>query len=101
LRSTERLDPCKGYFRRALEMSDRRGSLSWTLRTATSLAIAETSDAGREEARVILRAALAKFRDGSDTFDLRLAKRVLDGSYRRDDMEDQNPTVIRLAILTP
>jgi hypothetical protein len=58
--------------------------LSWTLRTATSLAIAETSDAGREEALSILRATLAKFRDGFDTFDLRLAARVLDGSYWRD-----------------
>jgi predicted ATPase/DNA-binding winged helix-turn-helix (wHTH) protein len=84
LSSNEGMDVCKGYFLRALEMSDRRGSLSWTLRTATSLAIAETSDAGREEARSILRATLVKFRDGSDTFDLRLAARVLDGSYRRD-----------------
>jgi hypothetical protein len=31
-----------------------------------------------------LLATLAKFRDGSDTFDLRLAARVLDGSYWRD-----------------
>jgi tetratricopeptide (TPR) repeat protein len=84
LSSNEGLDVCRGYFRRAIEMSDSRGSLSWTLRTATSLAIAETSDAGREEAQSILRAALAKFRDGSDTFDLRLAARVLDGSYRRE-----------------
>ena len=84
LSSNEGLAVSKEYFLRALEMSDRRGSLSWTLRTATSLAIAETSDAGREEARSILRAALVKFRDGSDTFDLRLAARVLDGSYRRD-----------------
>jgi predicted ATPase/DNA-binding winged helix-turn-helix (wHTH) protein len=80
LRNTEGLDACKVYFLRAIEMSDKQGSLSWTLRTATSLATAETSDAGREQARSILRAALAKFRDGSDTFDLRLANRVLDGS---------------------
>jgi predicted ATPase/DNA-binding winged helix-turn-helix (wHTH) protein len=92
LHGTEGLAVCKGYFLRAIEMSDRRGSLSWTLRTATSLAIAETSDAGREEAKSMLRAALAKFRDGSDTFDLRLAARVLDGSFRSDHMEDQNPT---------
>ncbi|MGA2997500.1 ATP-binding protein [Bradyrhizobium sp.] len=84
LRGAEGLEACKPYFRRTLEMSERRGSLSWTLRTATSLAIAETSDAGREEAKSILRAALAKFRDESDTFDLRLAHRVLDGSYWRD-----------------
>ena len=82
--SNEGLAVSKEYFLRAIEMSDRRGSLSWTLRTATSLAIAETSDAGRDEARSILRATLVKFRDGSDTFDLRLAARVLDGSYRSD-----------------
>jgi predicted ATPase/DNA-binding winged helix-turn-helix (wHTH) protein len=84
LSGNEGLAVSKEYFLRALEMSDRRGSLSWTLRTATSLAIAETSDAGRDEARSILRATLVKFRDGSDTFDLRLAARVLDGSYRSD-----------------
>jgi predicted ATPase/DNA-binding winged helix-turn-helix (wHTH) protein len=84
LHGAEGLDVCKGYFIRAIEMSDRRGSLSWTLRTATSLAIAEKSDAEREKARSILRATLAKFRDESDTFDLRLAARVLDGSYRHD-----------------
>jgi hypothetical protein len=34
----------------------------------------------------VTRATLAKFRDGSDTFDLRLAARVLDGSYWRDSV---------------
>jgi hypothetical protein len=33
---------------------------------------------------LILRTTLAKFRDGSDTFELRLAARVLAGSYLRD-----------------
>jgi predicted ATPase/DNA-binding winged helix-turn-helix (wHTH) protein len=82
--SNEGLDVCREYFLRAIEISDRQGSLSWTLRTATSLAIAEKSDAGREGAQSILLATLAKFRAGSDTFDLKLAARVLDGSYRRD-----------------
>jgi hypothetical protein len=85
-RSGEGADTYKGHFLRAIEMSDRRGSLSWTLRAATSLVIAESSDTGREQAQLILRGALAKFRDGSDTFDLRLAARVLDGSYWRDDV---------------
>ena len=77
---------CREYFNRALELSDRQGSLSWALRAATSLAIAEKSDARREEARSILRSTHAKFRDGFDTFDLRLAARVLDGSYWRDEV---------------
>jgi predicted ATPase/DNA-binding winged helix-turn-helix (wHTH) protein len=84
LSRNEGLAVCRGYFLRAIEMSDRRGSLSWTLRTATSLALAEKPGARREEAQSILRATLAKFREGSDTFDLRLAARVLDGSYWRD-----------------
>jgi hypothetical protein len=57
--------------------------LSWTLRAATSLAIAETSDAKAEAARETLRTLCAKFRDGTDTFDLRLATQVLNGSYSR------------------
>jgi tetratricopeptide (TPR) repeat protein len=83
LSSKQGLAVGRGYFLRAIEMSDRRGSLSWTLRAATSLAIAENSDAKREAARSILQATIAKFRDGCDTFDLRLATRVLDGSYWR------------------
>jgi predicted ATPase/DNA-binding winged helix-turn-helix (wHTH) protein len=84
--NNEGLAVCRQYFLRALELSDRQGSLSWTLRAATSLATVEKSDARREKARSILRSAHAKFRDGSDTFDLRLATRVLDGSYSRDDV---------------
>jgi predicted ATPase/DNA-binding winged helix-turn-helix (wHTH) protein len=81
LSGNEGLTVCREYFLRAIEISDRQGSVSWTLRAATSLVLAEESDARREEARSILRATLAKFRDGSDSSDLRLANRVLDGSY--------------------
>jgi predicted ATPase/DNA-binding winged helix-turn-helix (wHTH) protein len=84
LRNDEGVAVARQYFLRAIEMSDRQGSLSWALRAATSLAMAEKSDARREEARSILRAIHAKFRDGSDTSDLRLATRVMDGSYWRD-----------------
>ena len=84
LKNNEGLVVCRGYFLRAIETSDMQGSLSWTLRAATSFAIAENSDARREEARSNLRATVAKLRDGCDTFDLRLATRVLDGSYWRD-----------------
>jgi predicted ATPase/DNA-binding winged helix-turn-helix (wHTH) protein len=86
LSSNEGLAACREYFLRAIETSDRQGSLSWALRAATSLAIAEKSNARRKEARSILRNTHAKFRDGFDTFDLRLAARVLDGSYWRDEV---------------
>jgi hypothetical protein len=73
-----------GYFLRAIEVSDRQGSLSWTLRAATSLTIAEKSAGRKEAAWRTLQATYAKFREGLDTPDLRLAKQVLNGSYWRD-----------------
>ena len=52
MHGTEGLDACKGYFFRAIEMSDRRGSLSWTLRTATSLAIVREVGCGKRRGKV-------------------------------------------------
>jgi hypothetical protein len=65
-------------------MSERQGSLSWTLRAATSLAIAEKSLERKEAAWRTLQATHAKFREGLETSDLRLATKVLSGSYWRD-----------------
>ena len=84
LSSNEGLAVCRAYFLRAIEMSDRQGSLSWTLRAATSLAIAEKSLGRKEAAWRTLHATHAKFRDGLETSDLRLARQVLNGSYRPD-----------------
>src|ERR1700704_3784322 len=82
LANDEGLAVGRQYFLGALELSDRQASLSWALRAATSLAIAEKS-AGREEAAWrTLQATHAKFREGLETPDLRLAKQVLNGSYR-------------------
>jgi uncharacterized membrane protein YccC len=69
---------------RALELSDRQASLSWALRAATSLAIAEKSAGRKEAAWRTLQATHAKFREGFDTPDLRLATQMLNGSHRRD-----------------
>lgn len=84
LSSNEGLAVCRGYFLRAIEVSDRQGSLSWTLRAATSLAIVEKSLGRKEAAWRTLQATHAKFREGFETPDLRLAKQVLNGSYRSD-----------------
>jgi predicted ATPase/DNA-binding winged helix-turn-helix (wHTH) protein len=70
------------YFLSALELSDKQVSLSWALRSATSLAIAEKS-AG---AWRTLQATHAKFRDGLETLDLRLARQVLTISNLHDDV---------------
>jgi tetratricopeptide (TPR) repeat protein len=72
------------YFLGAIERSDRQASLSWALRAATSLAVAEKSSGLKEAAWRTLQAIHAKFQEGLETADLRLAKQVLDGSYRRD-----------------
>ena len=72
------------YFLSALELSNRQASLSWALRAATSLAIAEKSLGRKEAAWRTLQATHAKFREGLETSDLRLAKQVLNGSYRPD-----------------
>jgi tetratricopeptide (TPR) repeat protein len=74
----------RGYFVRSLELSARQESLSWALRAATSFALAKWPVAEQEAAQRTLRATYAKFRQGLDTFDLRLAEQVLSGSYGRD-----------------
>lgn len=84
LGNNEGLTVCREYFRRSLELSILQASLSWELRAATSLAIAEKSLGRKEAAWRTLQATHAKFREGVETPDLRLAKRVLNGSYRPD-----------------
>jgi predicted ATPase/DNA-binding winged helix-turn-helix (wHTH) protein len=84
LANGEGLAAGRQYFLGALELSDRQASLSWALRAATSLAIAEKSLGRKEAAWRTLQATHAKFREGLETSDLTLAKQVLNGSYRPD-----------------
>jgi predicted ATPase len=84
LANDEGIEVGRQYFLDALELSDRQASLSWTLRAATSLAIAEKLAVRKESARRTLQATHAKFREGFETLDLRLAKRVLNDSHWRD-----------------
>jgi predicted ATPase/DNA-binding winged helix-turn-helix (wHTH) protein len=84
LANDEGLTTGRQYFVGALELSDKQASLSWGLRAATSLAIAEKSAERKEAAWRTLQATHAKFREGLETTDLRLAKQVLNGSYRSD-----------------
>jgi hypothetical protein len=58
--------------------------LSWALRAATSLAVAEKSVGRREAAWQTLQATHAKFREGLETPDLRLARQVLNGTDGRE-----------------
>jgi predicted ATPase/DNA-binding winged helix-turn-helix (wHTH) protein len=84
LGNDEGLAVARRYFLSALELSVRQSSSSWELRAATSLAIAEKSVERKEAAWRSLQAIHAKFREGLETLDLRLAKQVLTGSYWRD-----------------
>jgi predicted ATPase/DNA-binding winged helix-turn-helix (wHTH) protein len=84
LSNNEGLAVGRQYFLSAIELSARQSSMSWALRAATSLAIAEKSVGRKEAAWRTLQATHAKFREGLDTLDLRLATRVLNGSYWRD-----------------
>jgi predicted ATPase/DNA-binding winged helix-turn-helix (wHTH) protein len=84
LGNNEGLAVARQYFLNALELSARQASLSWALRAATSLAVAEKSSGRKEAAWRILQATYAKFREGLETPDLLLAKQVLNGSYQLD-----------------
>jgi predicted ATPase/DNA-binding winged helix-turn-helix (wHTH) protein len=84
LSNSEEPAVCRQYFLRSLALSAQQGSMSWALRTATSLAITERARTRKEPAWKTLHATHAKFRDGLSTFDLALATRVLNGSYWDD-----------------
>jgi predicted ATPase len=84
LANDEGLAVGRQYFLGAIELSDRQASLSWALRAATSLAIAEKSAGRKEAAWQTLQATHAKFREGLETVDLRLARQVLTISYLHD-----------------
>ena len=86
--NNEGIAVCRQYFLSALELSAEQASLAWALRAATSLAIAEKSTTRKETAHNALQATLVKFREGFDTFDLKLATRVLNGAYSRDGLTE-------------
>jgi tetratricopeptide (TPR) repeat protein len=79
--NNEGLAVCREYFRRALDLSTEQASLSWALRAATSMVIAEKSVGRKEAAWKTLQVTYGKFRESFDTFDLDLARQVLNESY--------------------
>jgi tetratricopeptide (TPR) repeat protein len=86
LSNNEGLAVCRECFGRSLALSAQQASLSWELRTATSLVIAEKSLERKEAASKTLQAVYTKFREGFDTFDLQLATQVLNGSSSQSDV---------------
>jgi predicted ATPase/DNA-binding winged helix-turn-helix (wHTH) protein len=83
LANGEGLEAGRQYFIGAYELSEKQASLSWALRAATSLVIAEKSAGRKEAAWRTLQSTYTKFREGLETDDLLLAKQVLNGSYQR------------------
>ena len=84
LHNDEGLAVARQYFQSALELSGRQASLSWELRAATSLAIAEKSTEREERAWQALQLTHAKFQEGLETVDLQLAKQILAVSHSHD-----------------
>jgi len=68
------------HFVYALDQAARQGALSWTLRAATSLALAESLSADRVATDGTLRAIHAQFREGRDTQDVRMAAETIYGA---------------------
>ena len=66
------------YLMESLALSRRQGALAWELRTATNLAGLTAAKGGTKEARALLQPVIERFVDGSDTADLRAARRVLE-----------------------
>jgi len=64
-------------FQASLEMADAQGTLSWRLRTATSLARLRREQGRLPEARELLAAAYGRFTEGFETLDLRTARALL------------------------
>jgi class 3 adenylate cyclase/tetratricopeptide (TPR) repeat protein len=65
-------------FRRAIEIAQLRGSRSYGLRAATSLARLLAGDGRRDEARDLLGESYSQFTEGFATYDLAKAKSLLD-----------------------
>jgi len=72
----------KEHFAHALERAAHQQSLSWTLRAATSLVLAERLAADRAATDGALRRVHAQFREGRDTRDLRMAAEAIYGSQQ-------------------
>ena len=65
-------------FQLSLDWSRRQGTLSWELRTATSLARLHIADERPNTSLNLLRTTYNKFTEGYDSADLALARRLLD-----------------------
>ena len=76
--TTGTTEKVEDVFRQALDAAREHGSLSWELRTATSLARHWRSGDRAREARALLEPVFERFTEGFDTADLQAARGVLE-----------------------
>jgi predicted ATPase/DNA-binding winged helix-turn-helix (wHTH) protein len=81
-RSGEQALLAEEAFQRALDMAGAHSSLSFELRSATSLARLWASTGREGEAGRLLREVYARFTEGFETHDLRIARQLLEGLPR-------------------
>jgi predicted ATPase len=70
-------DEAESCFMQSIEPSHRHGAPARELRTAIDLAILLDGQGRSDGARTLLQPAFDKFADGSDTADLKVARRLL------------------------
>jgi predicted ATPase/DNA-binding winged helix-turn-helix (wHTH) protein len=68
----------QNHFKKSFALARQQGSLSWQLRTATSLARLRQGQVRKSEAHAILARTYARFTEGFTTTDLRAARQLLD-----------------------
>jgi predicted ATPase len=71
-------DAAEAHFRQALEDARERGTLSWELRAATSLARLLRRQGRPADAIACLQPVYERFTEGFGTADLMAAKRILE-----------------------
>jgi len=71
-------EEAEGCFRQALQLSKTQDALSWELRAATSLATLYRAQDRSGDAIACLQPVYERFKEGFDTADLILARRLLD-----------------------
>ena len=68
----------ENHFKKSLTLARQQGSLSWLLRTATSLARLRRTQGHKGDAHKLLARTYARFTEGFTTSDLRAARQLLD-----------------------
>jgi predicted ATPase/DNA-binding winged helix-turn-helix (wHTH) protein len=75
--SAAAVDAAEDCYRQALDLARRQGALAWELRSATSLARWSRGQGKIEEAHALLSSVYARFTEGFETADLKIARALM------------------------